>query len=73
MNTFTHKQRTFSRVYKKFFTRCDVDFFVTCLTESYMKIYFDNDEYANLAYLQLGQQCEVLIIKIKNRINIFDH
>lgn len=36
------------------------------------KGYFNNDECANLAYSQLGQQCEILFIKIENRNNILD-
>ena len=34
--------------------------------------YFNQDECAALAYSQLGQQCEVLLIKIENRINVLD-
>ncbi|CAF0792756.1 unnamed protein product, partial [Adineta ricciae] len=34
--------------------------------------YFNNEECAALAYSPLGQQCEVLSIKIENRSNILD-
>jgi hypothetical protein len=36
------------------------------------KAYFNNDECTNLACSPLGQQCEVLLIKIENRINILE-
>ncbi|CAF1019433.1 unnamed protein product [Adineta steineri] len=32
--------------------------------------YFNNDECTDLAYSQLGQRCEVLVIKIENRNNV---
>jgi hypothetical protein len=34
--------------------------------------YFNNNECAYLAYSQLGQKCEVLLIKIENRNNVLD-
>ncbi|UJR14432.1 hypothetical protein I4U23_001429 [Adineta vaga] len=34
--------------------------------------HFNNEECASLAYSQLGQQCEILLIKIENRSNIID-
>jgi hypothetical protein len=42
------------------------------LIQKCQKAYFNSDECANLACSQLGQQCEVLLIKIENRRNILE-